>query len=520
MKSSVHWPRMKAAMRPFFTHAILLSIAMVLPGCGGGTKLNNAENRQLTVEVDHSGARGALIENPPTRIGTLKTTHFTEQLQAAMPSLLAIAGTPKCDVDFHHFEYSTVGAATEQTTASGGLMVPTGTDPICRGPRPVLLYGHGSSLLRNVNMADISGANSRAGNAIQTAALYAAQGYIVVAPNYAGYDTSTLSYHPHHIADQQSKDMIDALKAARKAFPNLSNPAFENGKLFITGYSEGGYVSMATHRAMQAAGMTVTASVPQSGSYAESVSYESLGLPGALNRLGAISLESRLQMAMQLTAWQKAYGNIYDSPTDVYAVADAKAIETLLPSTRPLDSLIGSGKFPKFLLGTDMPGYSSLSNQDSVNYGPPAQSLLATPFVTRLANDIATHPCPVTSATAPLDCVTTNSTRAAWLKNDLRTWAPAAPMLMCGGKADTEVVFLNAQLTQAYFQEHGSSVSLLDVDSAIGPNDPFAGAKSVFASTRKSVVAAGGDPLSAKNYHGNMVFAACAVAARDFFNQF
>ena len=29
------------------------------------------------------------------------------------------------------------------------------------------------------------------------AAMYAAQGFIVVAPNYAGYDISTLGYHPY-----------------------------------------------------------------------------------------------------------------------------------------------------------------------------------------------------------------------------------------------------------------------------------------------------------------------------------
>ena len=51
------------------------------------------------------------------------------------------------------------------------------------------------------------------------AAMFAAQGYIVVAPNYAGYDTSTLAYHPYLNADQQSKDMMDALTAARTALP-------------------------------------------------------------------------------------------------------------------------------------------------------------------------------------------------------------------------------------------------------------------------------------------------------------
>jgi dipeptidyl aminopeptidase/acylaminoacyl peptidase len=45
--------------------------------------------------------------------------------------------------------------------------------------------------------------------------------------------------------------LIDALTAARSALP--INPALlttDSGRLFITGYSRGGYVAMATHRAM------------------------------------------------------------------------------------------------------------------------------------------------------------------------------------------------------------------------------------------------------------------------------
>src|SRR6185503_13783280 len=101
------------------------------------------------------------------------------------------------------------------------------------------------------------------------AAVFAAQGYIVVAPNYAGYDTSSLGYHPYLNADQQSKDTIDALTAARTALPVSSAPTvMDSGKLFVTGYSQGGFVAMATHKAMQAAGMTVTTSAPMSGPYA------------------------------------------------------------------------------------------------------------------------------------------------------------------------------------------------------------------------------------------------------------
>ena len=77
------------------------------------------------------------------------------------------------------------------------------------------------------------------------ALFFAARGYIVVAPNYAGYDTSTLPYHPYLVAAQQSKDMIDALIASRSALPNIALVS-DNGQLFITGYSQGGYVAMAT----------------------------------------------------------------------------------------------------------------------------------------------------------------------------------------------------------------------------------------------------------------------------------
>ena len=98
------------------------------------------------------------------------------------------------------------------------------------------------------------------------AAPFASKGWIVVAPNHAGYDTSTLPYHPYLIADQQSKDMIDAPAAARTALP-LASATFtkDNGQLFIIGYSQEGYVAMATHRAMQAAGMKMTAAAPMSG---------------------------------------------------------------------------------------------------------------------------------------------------------------------------------------------------------------------------------------------------------------
>jgi dipeptidyl aminopeptidase/acylaminoacyl peptidase len=240
-------------MRSRLTLIIVLS-ASLLASCGGSGSSSNSAGTA-------TAGRGTLLQNPPTQLSTLSAADLLLQVTTgasaqtygtqALAQVLSLSGAPVCDVRVFHIEYHTVGGANESTTASGALMVPSGAGASCRGARPIVLYAHGTSTQRNFNIADLGVQQNAEG--ILLAAFFAARGYIVVAPNYAGYDTSLLTYHPFLVADQQSKDMIDALTAARSALPTGS--VSDNGRLFITGYSQGGYVAMATHRAMQAAGI-------------------------------------------------------------------------------------------------------------------------------------------------------------------------------------------------------------------------------------------------------------------------
>ncbi|MGC2029013.1 MAG: hypothetical protein WA642_03235 [Steroidobacteraceae bacterium] len=151
----------------------------------------------------------------------------------------------------YNIEYQTVGGAGEPGTASAALLVPTGLGANCTGARPIVLYA---------------------------------------------------------IADQQSKDMIDALTAARTALPLASlTLTKDGGQLFITGYSQGGYVAMATHRAMQAAGMTVTAAAPMSGPYALAAFVDAVFY-------GEVNGDAPVSSTLLLTAYQKAYGDILCQP--------------------------------------------------------------------------------------------------------------------------------------------------------------------------------------------------------------
>ena len=294
--------------------AISAAAITVLAACGGGDSPDEGSS------FDLSGAPGSLIASP-TALTTLTPAAFTAALtQAGAEDLLLVTGAPKCDITFNYFQYGTVGGAGEKTSASGGIMVPGGTDPACTGPRPVLLYAHGTSTDKNKNMA-----SPQDGEAALVAAMFAAQGYIVVAPNYAGYESSTLPYHPYLNLEQQAQDVVDGLTAARKGFAAINASA--NSKLFVSGYSQGGFVSMAAQRRLQLAGTPVTAGAHLSGPY-------NLGYFGDIVYSGRVNLGATLFSPLLNTSFQRTYGNIYATPSEMYEETFATGIETLLPPPR------------------------------------------------------------------------------------------------------------------------------------------------------------------------------------------
>lgn len=459
----------------------------LLAACGGGDSVSEGPS------FDTSGAPGSLVATP-TALTTLTPAAF----QAAAPaSLFQVAGVPKCNVTFNYFQYGTVGGAGEKTSASGGIMVPSGTDAACTGERPVLLYAHGTTTDKNKNMASPTD-----GEAALIAAMYAAQGYIVVAPNYAGYESSPLPYHPYLNMDQQAKDMVDALAAARKGFAAVGAKA--NAKLFVSGYSQGGFVSMATQRALQLAGTPVTAGAHLSGPY-------SLSAFGDAVYAGNISLGATIFTPLLVSSMQRAYGNIYSTPAEMYETAYASTIETLLPSTTTQSVLLSTGKLP----ATAMFAADSAPKPAGFEAFFGAGNLVKTSYRNTYLADAVANP---TAPKHPL--------RVAANKNDLlqQNWTPNKPMLLCGGNADPTVFFrVNTQAAQAYFAGKGvpaQAVTVLDVDSAAtSASDPFAQAKGGFAQAKAATAAAGTSALM-QAYHGSLVPPFCNAAARGYFAQF
>nr|WP_315597903.1 alpha/beta hydrolase [uncultured Cupriavidus sp.] len=460
--------------------------------------------------------------------------------------LLQVAGAPKCDIEVVTLRYRTVGGAGEPATASAALMIPGGA--ACSGPRPILLYAHGTTTYRQYNIADITqtdpGNGDGAGEGISIAAMYAAQGYIVIASNYAGYAGSDLGYHPYLNAAQQSVDMAAATTAALIALPRSGNgkPARPNGKLFITGYSQGGFVAMATHRLLQQLGIPVTASAPGSGPYA-------LAAMGDALVAGEVGIGATVFSILVTTSYQRAYGNLYSNPGQIYEAAYAPGIGSLLPNMLPIETLIGQGKLPASQLFSSVPPadrFASLTPPLAPPLVPPEltplfklgfgnANLVRNDYRLALLNDALVNPdgaFPNSSVSMKAAVRPTHPLRIDFKRNDLRNWLPRAPVQMCGGHDDPTVFFFNATVQQAYWTAANvrpGLTSVLDVDAPIaGPTDPYAALKQGFASAKAGVAAQavaggakdGGMAEVLEAYHGSLVAPFCLRAARAFFDQF
>ena len=502
-----------------------LGAALLVAACGGG------DGGPLGTQ-DAKPARGALMQSPPPRITSMTAADFTAILTAKSASLLQLAGAPVCGVDVQYIKYGTVGGAGEATDASGALMVPTGSNAKCTGARPIVVYAHGTNITKSYNLANFADdTNAAFSEAVLLAAMYAAQGYIVVAPNYAGYDSSSLSYHPYLNADQQSKEMIDILAAAKKALPTLISPTTASAKLFLTGYSQGGFVAMAAHRAMQAAGIPVTASAPMSGPYA-------LAAQSDATFYGNVNAGGTIFSPMIFTSFQKAYGNLYTAPSDIYEAAYATGIETLLPGAYDFTTVVTSGKLPQLALFSNTPpapafaaitpptGTGATDALFAMGFGPNnliKNSARAAYLADAMANPDGVVPAFTTGAPS---ATAKNPIRIAGAKNDLRGWTPAAPVLLCAGNGDPTVFYsLNTGLMKALWGALPAGlVTVLDVDSAVtGATDPFAAAKMGFAQTKQAMAVAAGANAAATitaAYHGTLVPPFCNAAARGFFSQF
>ena len=159
----------------------------------------------------------------------------------------------KYPVSFHRLVYTTTYKG-EQISASGAIVI-----PICPQIAPgIVSFQHGTMF-----------ADSDAPSNAVSDELPFFNEYILFIPDYIGYGVSKDIVHPYYIYQASVTAVIDFIKAGKKYLDD-NHVLYDPDKLFLSGHSECGYVTVAVQKELETNpmdGLKVTASAPSAGPY-------------------------------------------------------------------------------------------------------------------------------------------------------------------------------------------------------------------------------------------------------------
>lgn len=220
----------RAGVRIALAGLLVAASAGLMSGCGGaGASLDEPQAVEQTAGPGRLLASTALL-----RFGIPAVREALAALGERVPAL-----EPRWEVETHRLEYLSTDVDGREIRVSGLLAVPLKP----AGARsPVLSYQH-ATIFRDEE------APSLAVVADAPPVVMASLGYIVLAADYVGYGVSKGTPHPYLLSVPSASAVVDLLTAGRTW--RLQRRLASNGQLFMAGYSEGGYVTMAAHRALQ-----------------------------------------------------------------------------------------------------------------------------------------------------------------------------------------------------------------------------------------------------------------------------
>ncbi len=173
-----------------------------------------------------------------TAMGELDKQQVIQKVNQIYPSLAAIVQN---GVRLYRVVYKTVNVDGAEIEASGAVAVPIGEKSY-----PMISVQHGTI------MDDASAPSSftEGNDFMNFGSLVGALGYIAVFPDYIGYGASAAFPHPYEHRASLGSASLDMLRAV-KEFLKKEQAQVWNKKLYISGYSEGGYATLSLQKMLE-----------------------------------------------------------------------------------------------------------------------------------------------------------------------------------------------------------------------------------------------------------------------------
>jgi pimeloyl-ACP methyl ester carboxylesterase len=206
--------------------------------------------------------------NEPKPVVNNKYLISSELLRSHSASVLGIAASavvslddlsaPLKNIEAYKIKYKTTDVDGSKIEASGVVFVPQGDVEM-----PIVSYQHGTI---SDNDDAPSNIESLGNDEYTIMAVFSSFGFVVSMPDYIGYAASVASEHPYEHGNSLGSTSYDMLKATKEFLTKLEVKA--NNKLFLLGYSEGGYATLALQKYIENKGdLSITHSLPGAGAY-------------------------------------------------------------------------------------------------------------------------------------------------------------------------------------------------------------------------------------------------------------
>ncbi len=239
--------------------------------------------------------------------------------------------------------------------------------------------------------------------------LFASAGYATFIPDYLGYGVSANILHPYYNEQYSALAVIDMIKAGKIFCQQEEIPVSD--KLFLAGYSEGGYVTLAAQKEIESNpkhNLTLTAVAAGAGGY-------------------------------DLTAMITDITTAVEYKHPSYLAFLTQAYNTANNWNRPLNQIFRepyATKIPELLNG------SKTGSQVNAELPKEPNQLYTETFFNGLAG------------------TGEEQFRNALAENSLTDWAPKAPTRLYHGTADDVVPFTNSQITFNKLKANGAGPQL------------------------------------------------------------
>lgn len=183
------------------------------------------------------------------------TARTTLQLLASVAGQSDVSSHLKHDVKSFKITYHTTYKG-DTVEASGVMMIPAGKAE----PASIISLQHGTEFKKE-------GAPSQK-DGLLGIEFFASAGYVALMPDYLGYGSTSNLFHPYYDRDHSASTVIDFVKAAKEFLEKEKISV--NDQLYLAGYSEGGYVTLAAASEIDHNtdhGLTVAAVAAGAGGY-------------------------------------------------------------------------------------------------------------------------------------------------------------------------------------------------------------------------------------------------------------